>query len=303
MNPNYIGYACINETLSKLNIRANRNIKKDTFITKGVIHVSDLIQKNLNDLLTILKWNIEHDIYNYRIPSEIFPWKTEYNILDLPNYIIITQQLKNLGDFIITNDIRVSFHPDHFCILSSPNSNIVNNSIKELESLNSIFDLMELPQTSKYKINIHVGGVYGDKIESTKRFCQAYLNLSPSLKKRLTVENDDNKNGYTVKDLYYNVYQKIQVPVVFDYYHHSLNNGGLSERDALDLCISTWDKKIIPMVHYSSSKKLHEDSLVKSTAHADFIYEKIETYGHDLAIMLETKSKEKSVIKYKENML
>ena len=237
------------------------------------------------------------------MPSEIFPWKTEYDIYDLPNFSKIEKQLVDIGDYILSNDIRVSFHPDHFCVLSSPKLDVVNNSIKELESSNTIFNLMNLPQTAKYKINIHIGGVYGDKIKAIDRFCHNYLTLSPSLKNRLTVENDDSINGYTVKDLYECVYKKIGTPIVFDYFHHTLNNDELSEKNALDLCISTWCNDIIPMVHYSSSKKIYETIDARNNAHANFIYDKIQTYGHNVAIMFETKSKEQAILKYKKEIV
>ena len=47
----------------------------------------------------------------------------------------------------------------------------------------------------------------------------------------------------------------------------------------------------------SSSKKIEDDTKLK-TAHADFIYEKIETFGLEFDTEIEAKSKDLSVIKY-----
>ena len=50
--------------------------------------------------------------------------------------------------------------------------------------------------------------------------------------------------------------------------------------------------------HYSSAKKLHEDETAIIRAHADYLYERIETYGMDLDIELEVKAKELALQKY-----
>lgn len=65
--------------------------------------------------------------------------------------------------------------------------------------------------------------------------------------------------------------------------------------DALKLAHSTWNTK--PLTHMSSSKKIEDDTKLK-TAHADFIYEKIETFGLEFDTEIEAKSKDLSVIKY-----
>ena len=60
--------------------------------------------------------------------------------------------------------------------------------------------------------------------------------------------------------------------------------------------MSTWGD-IKPIVHYSESRTL-EDETAKPQAHSDFIYSEINTYGHDLDIVVEAKKKELTVQKY-----
>ena len=80
--------------------------------------------------------------------------------------------------------------------------------------------------------------------KALERFCTNFTNLlSDNLKKRLTVENDDRASLYSVKDLYENVYLKTGIPIVFDYHHHIFCDGGQTEQEALELALSTWDKK------------------------------------------------------------
>ena len=82
------------------------------------------------------------------------------------------------------------------------------------------------------------------------RFCANFKLLPNSVKSRLTIENDDKESMYSVRDLMY-IHDKLGIPIVFDFHHHKFCNGGLSEKDALDLAVSTWPKSIRPVVHYS----------------------------------------------------
>jgi len=89
-----------------------------------------------------------------------------------------------------------------------------------------------------------LGGAYGDKEASMKRFVKNFPRLPESVSSRLTLENDDKASMYSVKDLYYGIYKQCGVPIVFDYHHHRFCDGGMSEREALEMAISTWPKDI-----------------------------------------------------------
>ena len=52
-------------------------------------------------------------------------------------------------------------------------------------------------------------------------------------------------------------------------------------------------------MHYSSSRRLNEDDSVRVQAHADMIYETVDTYGYDIDIMFECKQKEVAVLQYR----
>ena len=159
---------------------------------------------------------------------------------------------------------------------------------------------MGLSRTPFNKINIHIGGAYGDKTSAMERFCTNFHRLPESVKTRLTVENDDKATMYSVQDLYDGVYTKIGIPIVFDYHHHRFCDGGLSEKEALELAMSTWGN-IIPVVHYSESRSIEqEDPKIRPQAHSDYIYDYIDTYGNRVDIMVEAKAKELAVLKYKE---
>jgi len=295
-----LGYACINMTLSGQNpkITTNRTMIKRTFEKKGISYASELGLLNSKDLMDILKWNVNNGIKLFRLSSQFFPWASEYKLEDLPDFDTISFNLKRAGDFARKNGIRLTSHPGPFNVLTSPRENVIQNTITDLELHGKIFDLIGLQKNHYNKINIHCNGVYGDKKSAMDRFISNFKRLSDSVKSRLTVENDDKGTMYSVKDLMY-LHEKIGIPIVFDYHHHKFNNGGLSEKEALDLAISTWPDGIKPIVHYSESKALHENNdKLKPQAHSDYIDYLPITYGKDVDIMVESKKKELAILPF-----
>ena len=299
---NRMGYACINMQLSnqKPRVYTGRSMIKRTFKSKGINYASELGLQNCKDLLEIIKWNHENGFNFFRITSNLFPWCSEYKLSDMPDYDEICDVLSNAGSYAIDNDIRITCHPGPFNVLTSPHEHVVENCIKDLTTHGEVFDLMNLSRTPYNKINIHIGGAYGDKVSSMERFCKNFHRLPDSVKSRLTVENDDKASMYSVVDLYEGVYKVIGIPIVFDYHHHRFCDGGLSEEDALEVAISTWNN-IVPVVHYSESRNIEqEDNKIRPQAHSDYVYDYIDTYGNRVDIMVEAKAKELAVLKYKE---
>ena len=294
-----LGYACINLTLGqqKKKITTNRGMIKKTFKEKGISYASELGLKNCIDLIEIIKWNHLNGIKFFRLSSDIFPWKSEYDFKDLPNYKQISDNLLVAGNFAKLYDQRITAHPGPFNVLVSPNDNVVENTIADLSMHGEVFDMMGLSRTTYNKINIHCNGVYGDKVSAMQRFCNNFDKLPESVKSRLTIENDDRSSMYSVNDLMY-IHERIGIPIVFDYHHHNFCNGDLSEEEALKLAVSTWGE-IKPVVHYSESKALHESNdQIKPQAHSDYINKIPNTYGLDLDIMVEAKAKELSILPF-----
>ena len=299
-----LGYACINMNLSTLpkskRITTNRSMIKKTFQEKGIAYASELGLKNCQDLLTILKWNEEHGIKFFRMSSDLFPWSSEYNLKDLPDYENIAWWLDQAGMYAWKHGHRITTHPGPFNVLGSPNEETVRKTIKELETHSEVFDMMKLPDTPYAKINIHVGGTYGGDFAGTAdRWIQNYLKLSTNCQNRLTLENDDKASMWSVKHLYDYIYKVVKVPIVFDYHHHRFCTGGLSEEQALKLAASTWGD-VTPVVHLSESRRREQgDPKIREQAHSDFIYDPVDNYGVNYDMMLECKMKEKALIKYR----
>lgn len=293
-----LGYACINMTLRKDKITTNRSMIKRTFLKEGIRRSSDLALQNTRDLIEIIKWNHKNGFKLFRMTSDLIPWASEFSLSSMPDYRKISILLNGAGNLAAKYGQRITSHPGPFNVLVSPNERVVNNTIRDLSIHGEIFDLMGLSRTPYNKINIHCNGVYGDKQSAMDRFCKNFERLPESVQTRLTVENDDKASMYSVKDLMY-IHERIGVPIVFDYHHHRFCTGDLTEQEALELAMSTWGD-IKPVVHYSESKTL-EDETAKPQAHSDYIYSKIDTYGHDLDIVVEAKAKELTVLNYLSN--
>jgi len=298
-----IGYACINMQLSsqKPKVYTGRSMIKRTFKARGIDYASDLGLQNTKDLFEIVKWNNENGFPFFRITSNLFPWSSEYKLEDMPDYHEIGGILANVGKYVSDNNMRITSHPGPFNVLTSPHPHVVTNCITDLSIHGEVFDMIGLSRTPYNKINIHIGGAYGDKESAMKRFCENFKRLPDSVKSRLTVENDDKASMYSVKDLYYGVYKHIGIPIVFDYHHHKFCDGGLSEQEALEMAISSWPTDITPATHYSESRREEqEDMSIRVQAHSDYVLNKIETYGNTIDVMVEAKHKELAVKKYLE---
>lgn len=300
--------------------------KKATVDKGGLQYLSEVTLHNLKTLQKILEWNKKHKITFFRVGSELFPWTSRYNIRELPLIDDIEYYCLEIGAYCKKHGIRLSFHPGPFNVLCSPDEDVVNKTIKELNDHSEIFNLMGFKPSHYNKINIHVGGVYGDKESALKRWSENYYRLEEHTRKRLTIENDDKASMYSVKDLMqlHEMCNK-ELPIVFDYFHHQFCTGGWTEQEALEAAISTWPKGIVPAVHYSESRRQEYQQLVldiinnnripfdeldrfptlkmayesfgdiKYQAHSDMVQGPINCYGNTIDVMLEAKQKEQAL--------
>lgn len=289
-----LGYACINETLKA---------KKISFKTMTVKHFNqeELIKRtrhNFDVLYKILKWNIEHDIKLYRVSSALCPLAThEINTYKFyeDNYILnICNDIRKL---VKDNNIMLSMHPDQFCVLNSPNTEVVNNSIINLEYHNKLADLI-----SCNCILIHIGGVYGNKVDAINRFIDNYNNLVPNyIKEKLYFENDDK--SYNVAEVL-NICEQIKRPMILDYHHDRCLKSQYDLSYCIDNILNTWSySNLEPKCHLSSSSD--DNQVVRS--HADYVTSEdlincINITKNRFNIMLECKKKELSLLELKNNL-
>jgi len=297
-----LGYACINTTLQKQSkIMCNRGMIKRTWHAKGISYASELALSNVRGLQKVVEWNNANGISVYRITSCLFPWMSEYEIPQLPDYLDILSSLKETGRIAREAGQRLSFHPGQFCVLASPNESTVSKTIKELNQTAEIMDMLGMPESPQSKINIHVGGAYGEHANALSRFCRSFERLRPSTMSRLTVENDDKPNLYSTKMLYDGVHKQIGIPIVFDSHHFQIGPQDLDYHDAYYLARSTWPTGVRQQCHHSNSRRDYEDPTANRVSHSDWFYTPFESYGENVDVVLECKAKELALFKYRND--
>jgi UV DNA damage endonuclease len=209
-------------------------------------------------------------------------------------------KFKEIGDYIRANNMRVSMHHRQYTLINSKDNEIVKRSISELIYHVDVLDLMELDETAK--VQIHVGGVYREKESSLIRFIKNYNKLNPRIIKRLVIENDDK--NYTLKDCL-QISKEINIPIVFDVYHHKFLNSGESVQEAFKNFTNTWKEKDgIPIVDYSSehpNKKKYSHADQINIAHFKTFLNQTNCFDYDL--MLEIKDKERSALRALETVV
>lgn len=309
MSKNY-GYACINMQLSNPQdfgghkndrITTNRTMIKRTFQEKGIEYASSLALLNILDLQKVLEWNVQHGINFFRLSSNVFPWASEYQLHDMPDYEAIYEACERSGNYIRQHGIRITSHPGPFNKLASPKERVFENTKRDLEIHGEFFDMLGLPRDHYAKINIHVGAAYNNKPVALDTFARNFERLPVSVTSRLTVENDDRQSLYSTQELYDGVFTRTGIPIVFDYHHHGFCTGDLTEKQALELAISTWGD-IKPVVHYSESRaEEKKDAKIRPHAHSDYVNGPVDDYGYDLDVMIEAKAKELALFGLQKN--
>jgi UV DNA damage endonuclease len=184
-------------------------------------------------------------------------------------------------------------HPDQFVLLNAPDKRVLQRSIDDLEYQVQALDLMGLDPSAK--VQVHVGGAYGNKPAGIDRFVKQYNLLDTAVRDRLVIENDERL--YTLSDCL-TIHEQTGIPVIADVFHHSLLNNGERFATLLDPVRETWNVKDgIPMIDYSSQEPgrrvgAHAMHIVAE----DFRQFLRETLPADFDIMLEIKDKEKSAL-------
>ncbi len=268
------------------------------FRNQQLKYLAEICRHNAQALHNALRYCRDHDIKDFRINSQILPLKTHpeigYRIEDLPFHDKIIQTFKDCGRFCRKHDIRTTFHPDQFILLSSPNNEVVQRSIADL-----IYQAEVAEWVNADVINIHGGGAYGDKITSLHRLRKQIELLPEAVRSRLTLENDDRV--YAPDDLL-PVCRDMDIPLVYDVHHHRCLPDGSSVEATTKLALGTWNRE--PLFHLSSPKNGWESGNPRN--HHDYIDADdfpVCWTNLDITVEVEAKAKELAVLKLKKDLI
>lgn len=281
-----MGYPCINRSLG---CTANSTFRLASYSEERLF---SCLGNNLSCLSRILHYNLENGLLFFRISSDLVPFAS-HPVCKSDWVSRFKNEFGEIGSFIKKNKMRISMHPDQFVLINALDGGIVQRSVAELDYHAKVLDALGLDSSAK--MQIHVGGVYGDKESAIGRFVERYKKLPARIRKRLVIENDDRL--FSLRDCL-RIHRLCKIPILFDSFHHSLLNNGESIREALLLAKKTWKKNDGPLMCDYSTQKIGARPGTH-TFHIDL--EDFRSFlaharGLDFDVMLEIKDKEKSAL-------
>ncbi len=282
-----IGYPCLNRGLG---CTSSRTFRLASLTPR---RFEETVAANLQCLEQMVAWNGQAGLLFLRITSDLVPFASHpacpgnWAAAFARDFSAIGTAIRRLG-------MRISMHPDQFVLINAREARIADASVAELEYHAAVLDLLGLDDTAR--IQIHVGGLYGDRPAALSRFIARFQGLPGRVRARLVIENDDRL--FPLADCLH-LHGETGVPVLFDTFHHQILNHGEPEADALARAAATWPPAAgLPMVDYSS-----QDAGKRPGAHAPTLesahFRRFLTASrsHDFDLMLEIKDKERSAVR------
>ena len=177
-----------------------------------------------------------------------------------------------VGEMSRRLDVKVSFHPGQFCVLSSATPDIVERSIEEFEYHADMARWMGFGKSFQdgCKINVHISGRQGpDGIR------KALPRLSQEARNLITIENDEMGWGLDAS-----LELEKDLALVLDIHHHWIRDEEYIDAndDRVKRVVDSW-RGVRPTLHYSYSRDEH-------LAPAN-LGDKTHTEMHDIRMLLE----------------
>ena len=249
--------------------------------------LSERILNNFQVTNKTIQYCFDSGFKGYRMSSSIVPILNHPNLnlklSGLPNYQKILDEISSIKNTIQSTKIRVSAHPGEFISLTSDKCQVINNSIRDLELHAEVFDLLDLPKSHWSPLNIHVRKD-GEPCLIFDKFANNFAKLSDSVKKRLVIEVNDNKDGtWHISNLVKYFYDKLGLSITFDSLHQKFCHGSLTEEEAFNKAYKTWDT--VPLFHFS-------EGIDGTRKHADYATGVPNDYGMEVYWDCELKQKD-----------
>ncbi|WP_274363009.1 UV DNA damage repair endonuclease UvsE [Paenibacillus thermotolerans] len=197
-----------------------------------------IAEENLGNTLRLLRHNKAEEIKLYRLSSRLIPLLTHELLAGWDPLQALEPSFREIGDYAKLHGMRLSFHPDHFTVLSTPRAEVLEKSKRDLEWHVRMMECMGLDE--RYKCNIHIGGAYNNKDKALERFIVQMNKLPDRIRHRLTLENDDKT---------FNARETLEaakatgVPMVLDIHHHWVNNDGERAEELWPDIRQTWERE------------------------------------------------------------
>jgi UV DNA damage endonuclease len=255
-----------------------------------------IAEQNLANTLRLLKHNLGHDIRFYRFSSRLIPLIGHEMLAGWDPFSRLAEPFAAIGAFVREHGMRVGFHPDHFTVLSTPRADVLANSVADLDRHVRMLECMGLDERAK--LNVHIGGAYGDKKRTMERFLRQFAALPERIRNRMMLENDDKT--FTAAETL-KACETLGVPMVLDIHHHAVNHGGESVAQLWPRILATWAGQAVPPKIHASSPRSEQDP----RSHADYVrvsdlaafFREVAEMTPELDVMIEAKMKDGALFK------
>lgn len=244
------GYACINVSFKE----GFRNYRLATVEKKDEDKITQVMWHNISLLRKIIEYNVNHNIYVYRVTSDLIPFCTHPYVEALYKEKVLNneemcQHFIRIRALQEDYNLRLSIHPSQFNVLTSPKKEVVERSVREINTQTEW-----IKQLKGENVVIHVGGSYGDKNLALERF---YVNIKYVDQTLISIENDDKT--YNAEEVV-SICERKGLKWVYDYHHDRCHPSLERETQAL---ITAYP----PDKYHLSTGTPH----VHSRSHADYI--------------------------------
>ncbi|WP_127580202.1 UV DNA damage repair endonuclease UvsE [Paenibacillus koleovorans] len=302
----YVAMSTIVENASPSRTMTATNFQKLDDREAAVRRLERIAEENLRNTLRLLRHNRAHDVHLYRLSSKLIPLLSHELLSGWDPFPVLEQPFRDIGDYAKEHGMRLSFHPDHFTVLSSPREEVLRNSYLDLDIHVRMLEEMGLDERAK--CNIHIGGAYGNKETAAARFVDSFKRMTPRIQRRMTLENDDKT--FTARETLEVCEQlgDVPVPMVLDIHHHQVNTGGdlLDEELWTRICRTWANQRIPPKIHASSPKSEKDPRGHADYVNADqvltFLQLASQTGTPKLDVMLEAKMKDGALFRLMDDL-
>lgn len=268
-----VGYACLNLSMKE----SFRNYRLATVEKEDREKITEVIWHNIRLLRQIVEYNVKHNIYVYRLSSDLVPFCTQPYIKKLYEEIVLNNEemyhhFAAIRAMQEEYQLRLSIHPSQFNVLSSPKVDVVKRSVEEINGQTKWIRALK-----GENVVIHIGGSYGDKKSAIQRFCE---NLKYVDQQLISIENDDKT--YHAEEVV-EICQPRRLKWVYDYHHNRCHP---SENYRVEELIKAYP----PDKYHLSTGTPHTDS----RPHAEYI--SASDYQHFVRFLSECGISEADVI-------
>jgi UV DNA damage endonuclease len=259
----------------------------------------------------------------YRLSAELAPYITHPDMPQFHDQIDeCAIELAAMGRLACADGLRLSFHAPASAVLNAMDESVAAKATADLNALAHLLDSMA--QGPEAVVVLHVGGVYGNRLDARRRFVERYHALPDATRGRLALEHDDER--FSVADIAW-IHEHTGVPLVYDHLHQRcFNPEKLETGEALNLCLHSWPDGVQPKVHFSSPRtamriverphpttgtRMRMLSPPQPTEHADFahpfefialVHAARQAGLPDFDVMLEVRAKDLALLRLRQDV-